>query len=103
MLAGMVHGVVVQIRDRKSTRLNSSHLGISYAVFCLEKMLSAMEEDDRTGRYLNPSYLRPDSGAPGSKQQIRQLSGMRGLMANFFSEMIETPITALSREGLIVL
>ena len=62
-----------------------------------------MEEDDRTGRYLNPIYIMADSGARGSKQQIRQLSGMRGLMAKPSGEIIETPITANFREGLNVL
>jgi len=62
-----------------------------------------MEDDDRTGRYLNPIYIMADSGARGSKQQIRQLSGMRGLMARPSGEIIETPITANFREGLNVL
>jgi DNA-directed RNA polymerase subunit beta' len=66
-------------------------------------MFKTMEEDDRTGRYLNPIYIMADSGARGSKQQIRQLSGMRGLMAKPSGEIIETPITANFREGLNVL
>ena len=68
-----------------------------------DEMFAAMEEDDRTGRYLNPIYIMADSGARGSKQQIRQLSGMRGLMAKPSGEIIETPITANFREGLNVL
>src|SRR5450432_1605145 len=68
-----------------------------------EEMFKTMEEDDRTGRYLNPIYIMADSGARGSKQQIRQLSGMRGLMAKPSGEIIETPITANFREGLNVL
>ena len=64
-----------------------------------EEMLKVMEEDDRTGRYLNPIYIMADSGARGSKQQIRQLSGMRGLMAKPSGEIIETPITADSPRG----
>ncbi|MDQ6699667.1 MAG: DNA-directed RNA polymerase subunit beta' [Acidobacteriota bacterium] len=68
-----------------------------------DEMFSAMEEDDATGRYLNPIYIMADSGARGSKQQIRQLSGMRGLMAKPSGEIIETPITANFREGLNVL
>ena len=68
-----------------------------------EEMFKVMEEDDRTGRYLNPIYIMADSGARGSKQQIRQLSGMRGLMAKPSGEIIETPITANFREGLNVL
>src|SRR6478672_2416396 len=67
-----------------------------------DEMFTAMEEDDRTGRYLNPIYIMADSGARGSKQQIRQLSGMRGLMAKPSGEIIETPITANFREGLEV-
>ena len=66
-------------------------------------MFKTMEEDDRTGRYLNPIYIMADSGARGSKQQIRQLSGMRGLMAKPSGEIIEQPITANFREGLDVL
>src|SRR5512141_3028613 len=68
-----------------------------------EEMFKVMEEDDTTGRYLNPIYIMADSGARGSKQQIRQLSGMRGLMAKPSGEIIETPITANFREGLNVL
>src|SRR5678809_1494361 len=68
-----------------------------------DEMFQAMEEDDRTGRHLNPIYIMADSGARGSKQQIRQLSGMRGLMAKPSGEIIETPITANFREGLNVL
>ncbi|MBV8812450.1 MAG: DNA-directed RNA polymerase subunit beta' [Acidobacteriaceae bacterium] len=68
-----------------------------------DKMFKNMEEDDRTGRNLNPIYIMADSGARGSKQQIRQLSGMRGLMAKPSGEIIETPITANFREGLDVL
>ena len=51
----------------------------------------------------NPVYMMADSGARGSKQQIRQLSGMRGLMAKPSGEIIESPITANFREGLTVL
>src|SRR5258705_5886498 len=51
----------------------------------------------------NPIYIMADSGARGSKQQIRQLSGMRGLMAKPSGEIIETPITSNFREGLTVL
>ena len=64
-----------------------------------DKMFKTMEEDDRTGRVLNPIYIMADSGARGSKQQIRQLSGMRGLMAKPSGEIIESPITANFREG----
>jgi DNA-directed RNA polymerase subunit beta' len=68
-----------------------------------DRLFKNLEEDDRTGRVLNPIYIMADSGARGSKQQIRQLSGMRGLMAKPSGEIIEQPITANFREGLDVL
>ena len=52
---------------------------------------------------LNPIFIMADSGARGSAQQVRQLAGMRGLMAKPSGEIIETPITANFREGLTVL
>ncbi len=51
----------------------------------------------------NPVFIMSDSGARGSAQQMRQLAGMRGLMAKPSGEIIETPITANFREGLTVL
>ena len=51
----------------------------------------------------NPVFMMADSGARGSKLQIRQLAGMRGLMAKPSGEIIETPIMANFREGLTVL
>jgi DNA-directed RNA polymerase subunit beta' len=51
----------------------------------------------------NPIYMMADSGARGSAVQLRQLAGMRGLMAKPSGEIIETPITANFREGLTVL
>jgi DNA-directed RNA polymerase subunit beta' len=47
----------------------------------------------------NPIFIMADSGARGSQQQIRQLAGMRGLMAKPSGEIIETPITTNFREG----
>ncbi|MBM3252887.1 MAG: DNA-directed RNA polymerase subunit beta', partial [Candidatus Omnitrophica bacterium] len=51
----------------------------------------------------NPIFMMADSGARGSRPQIRQLAGMRGLMAKPSGEIIESPITANFREGLTVL
>ena len=50
----------------------------------------------------NPIFMMADSGARGSEQQVRQLAGMRGLMAKPSGEIIESPITANFREGLMV-
>src|SRR5690348_11872689 len=68
-----------------------------------DEMFSEMEELDQSGRNFNPVYIMADSGARGSKQQIRQLAGMRGLMAKPSGEIIETPITSNFREGLEVM
>ncbi len=64
----------------------------------------------RMDQGFNPIYMMADSGSRGSKEQIRQLAGMRGLMAKpqkritgQLGEIIETPITANFREGLTVL
>ena len=68
-----------------------------------DEMFTGLESSDTSGSAINPIYIMADSGARGSKQQIRQLSGMRGLMAKPSGEIIETPITANFREGLNVL
>ncbi len=67
-----------------------------------DEMFQTLENQDKSGE-MNPIYVMANSGARGSKQQIRQLSGMRGLMAKPSGEIIETPITANFREGLNVL
>ncbi len=58
-----------------------------------DAMFKEMERQDREGVEFNPIYIMADSGARGRKQQIRQLAGMRGLMAKPSGEIIETPIT----------
>ena len=68
-----------------------------------DEMFNEMEEVEQEGGSFNPVYIMADSGARGSKQQIRQLAGMRGLMAKPSGEIIETPITSNFREGLTVL
>ncbi len=63
-----------------------------------------LQRDTREGkRYLNPIFCMEASGARGTVQQIRQLAGMRGLMAKPSGKIIETPIKANFREGLKVL
>ena len=65
-----------------------------------EELMKLIKEDK--GGF-NAVYMMADSGARGSAAQIRQLSGMRGLMAKSTGEIIETPITSNFREGLNVL
>ena len=62
-----------------------------------------LENDTRSSGYINPIFLMAHSGARGGVEQIRQLSGMRGLMAKPSGKIIETPIKANFREGLSVL
>ncbi|MCU0664670.1 MAG: DNA-directed RNA polymerase subunit beta', partial [Myxococcota bacterium] len=74
----------------------------------LRDIRTAEETDPETGERktvasFNPIFIMADSGARGSNAQIRQLAGMRGLMAKPSGEIIETPITANFREGLSVL
>ncbi len=61
------------------------------------------QESEITGPAFNSIFMMADSGARGSNAQIRQLAGMRGLMAKPSGEIIETPIVANFREGLSVL
>jgi DNA-directed RNA polymerase subunit beta' len=68
------------------------------------EMMIELQNDQIDGKpYLNPIYLMANSGARGSIEQIRQLAGMRGLMAKPSGKIIETPIKANFREGLKVL
>ena len=66
------------------------------------QMFRAMEFNESRAE-VNPLFMMVDSGARGNRQQIRQLAGMRGLMAKPSGEIIERPILANFREGLSVL
>jgi DNA-directed RNA polymerase subunit beta' len=69
-----------------------------------QDMMNELKSDCmREGPYLNPIWIMADSGARGSVEQIRQLAGMRGLMAKPSGEILEIPIKANFREGLKVL
>jgi DNA-directed RNA polymerase subunit beta' len=73
-----------------------------------KEMMTELEQDTdardvRRAGYVNPIHLMAHSGARGGVEQIRQLAGMRGLMAKPSGKIIETPIKANFREGLTVL
>jgi DNA-directed RNA polymerase subunit beta' len=68
-----------------------------------EEMFSDMADVEEAKGEFNPIRLMADSGARGSREQVRQLAGMRGLMSKPSGEIIETPITANFREGLSVI
>ena len=84
-----------------------SHTNEQVAKAMMEKiskeMVTDAEGNDIEQDSFNSIYLMSDSGARGSAAQIRQLAGMRGLMAKPDGTIIETPITANFREGLSVL
>ncbi|HKX46069.1 MAG TPA: DNA-directed RNA polymerase subunit beta', partial [Planctomycetota bacterium] len=68
-----------------------------------QELMQVLRADQRGEVYVNPIYCMVTSGARGSIDQIRQLAGMRGLMAKPSGKIIETPIKANFREGLKVL
>ncbi|MEM9558532.1 MAG: DNA-directed RNA polymerase subunit beta' [Acidobacteriota bacterium] len=68
-----------------------------------EEMFTDMGRQEESTGVFNPIRIMADSGARGSREQVRQLAGMRGLMSKPSGEVIETPITANFREGLTVL
>ncbi|MCH7839080.1 MAG: DNA-directed RNA polymerase subunit beta', partial [Planctomycetes bacterium] len=107
-------------QDGMLTRLERYNQIIDVWIHAREKVTAAMMEELRNDYrdeanqykspgdagakpYLNPIYLMTQSGARGSVDQIRQLAGMRALMAKPSGEIIETPIKANFREGLSVL
>ena len=69
------------------------------------KQISSVQMDEETGREkpINSIYMMSHSGARGSPAQMKQLAGMRGLMAKPSGEIIETPIISNFKEGLTVL
>ncbi|HYU33321.1 MAG TPA: DNA-directed RNA polymerase subunit beta' [Thermoanaerobaculia bacterium] len=88
--AGERHNKIIDIWHRVTERVS-------------EEMFREMREIEQTTGVFNPINLMADSGARGSREQVRQLAGMRGLMSKPSGEVIETPITANFREGLSVL
>ncbi len=88
--SGERHNKIVDIWHRVTERVSD------------EMFVEMLRRSSESGE-LNPIYIMADSGARGSKEQVRQLAGMRGLMSKPSGEIIETPITANFREGLSVL
>jgi DNA-directed RNA polymerase subunit beta' len=96
--AGERYNKVVDIWSRTNEQIaNAMMKGIGF-----DKVKDA-EGEVRDQKSMNSIYIMADSGARGSAAQIRQLAGMRGLMAKPDGSIIETPIKANFREGLDVL
>ncbi len=95
--AGERYNKVVDIWSRTNERVAKAMMD----TIGTEKVLNAKGEtiDQKS---MNSIYIMADSGARGSQAQIRQLAGMRGLMAKPDGSIIETPITSNFREGLNV-
>lgn len=74
-----------------------------YLMKALAEQGGDKSSSEKKDRHFNPIYVMAHSGARGSKAQISQLAGMRGLMAKPSGEIIETPITSNFRDGLTVL
>ncbi len=88
--AGERHNKIIDIWHRVTEEISS-------------EMFREMVVAEEARNEFNPINLMADSGARGSREQVRQLAGMRGLMSKPSGEVIETPITANFREGLSVL
>ena len=96
--AGERYNKVVDIWSRTNDRVASAMMdGLG------SETVKTREGEDVQQQSFNSVYIMADSGARGSPAQIRQLAGMRGLMAKPDGSIIETPITANFREGLSVL
>lgn len=92
------YNMVVDIWSRTNDQIAKAMMDeISY------ERIQTAEGEVTVQESFNPIYMMADSGARGSAAQIRQLAGMRGLMAKPDGSIIETPITANFREGLNVL
>lgn len=110
---GERYNKIVDIWARATEEIEKEMLRrISYEEVEVEEVVEVEEkgEKKRTRKKVkkqipsfNSIYIMADSGARGSTQQMRQLAGMRGLMAKPSGEIIETPIIANFREGLDVL
>ena len=96
--AGERYNKVVDIWSRANERIAKAMMD----TIGTEKVANAKGETINE-KSMNSIYIMADSGARGSQAQIRQLAGMRGLMAKPDGSIIETPITANFREGLNVL
>ena len=88
--AGERHNKIIDIWHRVTERVS-------------EEMFDEMRNVEKERNEFNPINLMADSGARGSREQVRQLAGMRGLMSKPSGEVMETPIVANFREGLSVL
>jgi DNA-directed RNA polymerase subunit beta' len=94
---GERYSKVIQIWARATEEVANDMIGVLE-----DQDRSASSNGDKFNTPFNPVFMMLDSGARGSRQQIRQLAGMRGLMAKPSGEIMETPVLANFKEGLNV-
>ncbi|MBI4644471.1 MAG: DNA-directed RNA polymerase subunit beta', partial [Deltaproteobacteria bacterium] len=100
---GEKYNKVVDIRAKATDEIAAEMMAeMAREVISVEDPVTKEVHQEEISSF-NPVFMMADSGARGSKDQMRQLAGMRGLMAKPSGEIIETPITANFREGLTVL
>jgi DNA-directed RNA polymerase subunit beta' len=90
---------VVDVWTKVTNDVSSSML----SEISTERMVNQKTGEEVVGTSSNPIFMMINSGSRGNQDQMRQLAGMRGLMAKPSGEIIETPITSSFREGLSVL
>ena len=95
---GERYNKVIDIWSRANENVAKAMMNVIEKETIIDKEGNSIEQES-----FNSVYMMADSGARGSAAQIRQLAGMRGLMAKPDGSIIETPITANFREGLSVL
>ncbi len=109
---GLVREYEQQYNDGLITQMEKYNKVVDTWAKCTDRIakemmdrISAVQIDKETGREkpINSVYMMAHSGARGSEKQMRQLAGMRGLMAKPSGEIIETPIISNFKEGLSVL
>lgn len=98
MTAGERYNKVVDIWSRTNDKVAKAMMDN----LATDKVINAQGKEEEQKSF-NSIFIMSDSGARGSAAQIRQLAGMRGLMAKPDGSIIETPIKANFREGLTVL
>jgi len=89
LTAGERHNNIIEIWNKATDEIR-------------ETMFAGMKKMSIEGDSINPIFMMSDSGARGSKDQLKQLAGMRGLMAKPSGEILETPIISNFKEGLSV-
>ena len=102
-IEGKYQAGLITVGERHNQVVDTWTVASDKVADVMYKAIENNEIDGKASSEINPIFMMVDSKARGSRQQIRQLAGMRGLMSNPSGEVIETPIQSNFREGLSVL